>query len=187
MINTIFIIIIFFFNTCYATSIGSNTGLELPRFVSFKSNDSNLRVGPSKNYPILIKYIVKDFPLEIIEEHDNWRRVVDFKNNEGWVHKSLIKSERFGIIISKNSVDAFNTIGGKKIGEFGSNQIINLYKCKSNWCLVIKNGNKGWISKKYIWGIKNNEILNIGILQILNDYYFKLINFTEKYISWLGR
>jgi len=38
---------------------GPVTSLEIPRFVSLKSNDVNLRVGPSVNYPIKLKYIQK--------------------------------------------------------------------------------------------------------------------------------
>ena len=36
---------------------GPVTGLEIPRFVSLKSDDVNLRIGPSTNYPIMQKYI----------------------------------------------------------------------------------------------------------------------------------
>ena len=46
-------------------NIGKETGLEIPRYVSLKSNDANIRVGPSKNYPIVIKYVNKNFPLKI--------------------------------------------------------------------------------------------------------------------------
>ena len=49
-----------FSNLILANSIGVETGLEVPRYVSLKSNDSNIRVGPSKNYPISIKYVVKN-------------------------------------------------------------------------------------------------------------------------------
>ena len=33
---------------------GSVTGLEIPRYVSLKSDEVNLRIGPSVNYPIKI-------------------------------------------------------------------------------------------------------------------------------------
>ena len=36
---------------------GPVTNLELPRFVSLKSDDVNLRVGPSMNYPIKLKSV----------------------------------------------------------------------------------------------------------------------------------
>ena len=57
--------ILFFSNISFADK-GPVTGLDLPRFVSLKSDDSNVRVGPSKNYPILRKYIIKNYPLKII-------------------------------------------------------------------------------------------------------------------------
>ena len=172
------------FNLCNANNIGSETGYELPRYVSLKSNESNLRVGPSKNYPIFIKYIKNNFPLKIIEEYGDWRKVTDLQNNKGWVHKSLIKGERNGIILSnnQNNIKIFNTVGGKVIGEISNGSIVLLLKCKSNWCLIKKNY-KGWVNKKYIWGVEEFEILNISFFQIFIDYYFKSINLLEKYIS----
>ena len=41
------------------TKIGKESGKVLPRFVSLKSDESNLRVGPSIEYPIILKYIKK--------------------------------------------------------------------------------------------------------------------------------
>ena len=39
-----------------AESIGSSTGYKLPRFVSIKSDESNLRLGANLDYPIKLKY-----------------------------------------------------------------------------------------------------------------------------------
>ena len=52
-----------------ADTLGIETGLNIPRFVSLKSNDSNLRIGPSKDYPIKLKYIIANTPIEIIDEY----------------------------------------------------------------------------------------------------------------------
>ena len=186
MIKTIFSLILFLiFNTSFAKNIGSETGLELPRYVSLKSNDSNIRVGPSKNYPISIKYIVNDFPLKIVDEYEDWRKIIDFQNNKGWIHKSLIKGERTGIIISpnKNKINIYNTVLGKLIGEISTGSVIHLDKCKIDWCLIYKNNFRGWIKKSNIWGVKDKESFNIGFFQIFTDYYFKSINFIEKYIT----
>ena len=59
----VFISIIIFSKVSNA-DIGKETGLEIPRYVSLKSNDANIRVGPSMNYPIEIKYILKNYPLK---------------------------------------------------------------------------------------------------------------------------
>ena len=64
------ICLILFFSISFNLSAktGSVTGLDIPRFVSLKSNDVNLRVGPSINYPIRLKYIFANLPVEIIDE-----------------------------------------------------------------------------------------------------------------------
>ena len=71
------IIFIVNFTVANAKTVGKSTGFELPRFVSTKTEESNLRVGASLNYPIKIQYIIKNFPLEIIDEHEDWRKVKD--------------------------------------------------------------------------------------------------------------
>jgi len=81
---------------------GSVTGLDIPRFVSLKSNDANIRVGPSVNYPIKLKYVFQNLPLEIIDEFDVWRKSRDHEGNIGWIHKSLIKGDRF-ILVNNNT------------------------------------------------------------------------------------
>ena len=178
------ILVIFFFTSSYAENIGVETGVELPRYVSLKSNDSNLRVGPSKNYPISIKYVIDNFPIQIIDEYKNWRKIIDFENNTGWIHKSLIKGDRNGIINSPNkkNVAVFNTFNGKQIGEVTHGSIINLSKCKLNWCLIVNKNNSGWIEKRYIWGVKKNEVFNINFIEIFSNYFYKSINLFEKYI-----
>ena len=172
-----FISIIIFSQICNA-EIGKETGLEIPRYVSLKSNDANIRVGPSMNYPIKIKYIKINYPLKVIEEYEEWRKVEDLKKNFGWVHKSLISGNRTGIVLSKDNknIDLFNTLDGDVIGEIGKGNIVNLEKCKIDWCLISKGDFKGWMNKKYIWGVKEKEIIKISFHQKLEDLYWKSIN-----------
>tara|TARA_B100002052_G_scaffold236829_1_gene220326 strand:- start:284 stop:850 length:567 start_codon:yes stop_codon:yes gene_type:complete len=182
IIITLLIILI---NNVKASEMGSETGLTIPRFVSLKSNDANIRVGPSINYPITIKYIVKNFPLMIIEEHSNWRKIIDFEQNIGWIHKSLIKGERYGIIISEenNIIKVYNTLNGKIIGKITKGNIVSIEKCKIQWCLVSVNKNKGWVNKRNIWGVKDKEIYKIGRSQIFIDYFIKYSNLVSNYLS----
>ena len=177
----LFIAIIFFTQNTYA-DIGKETGLEIPRYVSLKSNDANIRVGPSKNYPIKIKYIKKNYPLKVVEEYDEWRKVEDFKKNIGWIHKSLISGTRTGIILSNDNktIRLLNTLDGNVIGEIGEGNIVYLEKCKIDWCLIVAENLKGWMDKKYIWGVKKKEIINISFLQIFQDVYWKSINSLNK-------
>ena len=161
---------------------GKETGLEIPRYVSLKSDDANIRVGPSKNYPIEIKYIKKNYPLKVLEEYEEWRKVEDFKKNIGWIHKSLISGTRTGILLSNDNktIKLLNTLDGNLIGEIGKGNIVFLEKCKIDWCLVSFGDYRGWIDKKNIWGIREKEIINISFFQRFEDLYWKSVNSLKK-------
>ena len=70
------------------------SGLPLPRFVSLKSDEVNLRTGPGKRYPIDWIYRRRGLPVEIIDEFDDWRRVRDHDGTVGWVHRFMLVSQR---------------------------------------------------------------------------------------------
>lgn len=162
----------------YALNIGSVTKLEIPRFVSLKSDDSNLRIGSSLNYPITLKYTSKNFPLKIIDEYDVWRKTKDIEGNEGWIHKSLLKGNRYAIINQpyENGVQVFNKPMGKINGIIGKNNIVQINTCLIEWCLIKYNNFKGWVSKKNLWGVNQDEEINIPFYQFIINQFWK-INF----------
>jgi len=142
MKTIIFFIILNITCVSFANEYGSVTGLDIPRYVSIKSNDVNMRVGPSRNYPILIKYVRSNFPVKVIEEYQDWRKIIDYEEHSGWIHKSLLKGERNGLIIStnQNNIKIYNTESGILIGEIGTHVIHNYSKTifkifvkKTNW------------------------------------------------------
>ncbi len=157
---------------------GSVTGLEIPRFVSLKSNDVNLRIGPSTNYPIRLKYIYKNLPIEIIDEFDVWRKARDHEGNVGWLHKSLIKGDRFVLtgFETENHINLYKRPNGKIIGIIKKNNILNLKNCTLNWCKVSNNKNTGWLLKKNIWGVYKAEIYNKKFYQPIVNQYWKIID-----------
>ena len=178
----IVLISIIFFSQVSNANIGKETGLEIPRYVSLKSDDANIRVGPSKNYPIEIKYIKKNYPLKVLDEYEEWRKVEDFNRNIGWIHKSLISGIRTGIVLSNDNknIKLLNTLDGNIIGEIGNGNIVFLEKCKIDWCLVSLDDYEGWMNKNYIWGVKEKEIIKISIFQRFEDLYWKSFNYLNK-------
>jgi len=174
--------ILFFYFFCsifiviHAANVGSETGYKIPRFVSLKSDDSNLRIGSSKNYPIILKYKLADMPIEIIEEYKNWRKVKDHKGNQGWLHKSLIKGDRFAIIlpIYDASIQIHNKPMGKFIGKIGKNNIVKLNTCFDNWCSISFQNKKGWVTKNNLWGVYQDEEINVPFYQPLKSLIWKI-------------
>ena len=174
----IILILILCFNFNLYGKTGSVTGLDIPRFVSLKSDDANIRVGPSVNYPIKLKYVFQNLPLEIIDEFDVWRKSRDHEGNIGWVHKSLIKGDRF-ILVNYNTnkdVKLYNIPNGKIIGIIKKNNILDLNLCILNWCKVTQNKFSGWLLKKNIWGVYDTEIYNVKFYQPLVNQYWKILN-----------
>ena len=77
----IVLISIIIFSQISNADTGKETGLEIPRYISLKSNDANIRVGPSKNYPIKIKYIKKNYNNSINQITDFLFNLVSKKTN----------------------------------------------------------------------------------------------------------
>ena len=79
----------------------------------------------------------------------------------------------------KKKVLIFNSIESKKIGEIEKGAVVLISKCKVDKCKIINNDYSGWIKKKYIWGIEQDEKFNINLLQTLVDHFNKSITFIE--------
>tara|TARA_Y100000590_G_C15237560_1_gene832464 strand:+ start:127 stop:654 length:528 start_codon:yes stop_codon:yes gene_type:complete len=173
--------ILFLINQVNAQDIGLVTKLKIPRYVSLKSDDVNLRVGPSLIYPIKINYIKKNLPIEIINEYEVWREVKDIDGNIGWIHKSLLKGDRYGIITANDEkIFVYSYPNGKKIGEIGNRNIIKLNKCIMEWCYINISNKNGWINKDFIWGVYNSEIYKVYFYQPIINFYWKILNKITK-------
>ena len=175
----LFIIIFFILaSTNLYANKGPVTNFEMPRFVSLKSNDVNLRVGPSINYPIKIKYVKTNLPVEIVDEFDVWRKIIDHEDNTGWIHKNLLKGDRFILILSKKkkSKNIFNRPNGNIIGTIQNNNIVSLETCIYKWCYISTKEIEGWLSKNNIWGVYENELYNVSVFQPLINQYWKILD-----------
>jgi len=73
---------------------GPVTNLPMPRFVSVKSAEVNVRRGPSLGHRIDWVYRRKDLPLRVTAEYGHWRRVEDRDGQGGWVHYALLSGTR---------------------------------------------------------------------------------------------
>jgi len=178
----IIIIFSFFISLNLYAKKGSVTGFDIPRFVSLKSDEINLRVGPSVNYPINLKYITKNLPIEIIDEFDVWRKIRDHKDNTGWIKKGLLKGDRYVLAgIKSDDTKNFNYPMGKPIGIIKKNNILKLEKCLENWCYVSHKDMQGWVLKDNIWGVYKKEIYKIKFYQPIINLYW---NFLDS--KWLN-
>ena len=66
------------------------SGLPVPRFVTLKSDNVNMRAGPGTEYPVLWHYRKEGLPLRVEAEFGVWRKVVDHDGTTGWMHHSVV-------------------------------------------------------------------------------------------------
>ena len=122
------------------------------KFLSLKKSKVNVRYGPSFESKIKYIYIKKNLPIKQIDKKENWRRIVDLKNNSGWIHWSQLK-------LSNSIITLENTILFKKASNFSKpiarlekGRLLIIKKCVSNWCNIITDDYTGWIENKNVWG-----------------------------------
>ncbi len=129
----------------------SITGAE-EIFLSLKKNKVNVRYGPSLESPI--KYIYKkiNLPIKQIDKKENWRRIIDLKNNSGWIHKSQLKSINSVIPLKDKILFKKPSLFSKPIAQIKKGRILVIKKCENNWCKVKSAKFNGWIQTDNIWG-----------------------------------
>ena len=77
-----------------ASAIGPETKLPLPRYVSMKASEGNVRRGPGMTHRVDWVFTRLNLPLQITAEYGNWRRVRDMDGAGGWMHYSLLSGAR---------------------------------------------------------------------------------------------
>ena len=138
---------------------GQVTNLPIPRYGSLKVKEANARRGPSLSHKIDWIYKRQNMPLEIYAEYENWRRVRDFEGLGGWMHYTLLSGTRY--VLVKNELLQMRllpSIDAQVIAKVPRLNIATLDKCNKDWCRIIDDGYKGWVPKKEIWGVYENEV-----------------------------
>ena len=122
-------------------------------FLSLKKNKVNVRYGPSFESPI--KYIYKkiNLPIKQIDKKENWRRIIDLKNNSGWIHRSQLKPINSVIPLKDKILFKKPSLFSKPIAQIKKGRILVIKKCQNTWCKVKSNKFSGWIKTDNIWGL----------------------------------
>jgi len=148
-----------------AASVGGSqaeetSGLPLPRFVSLRADQVNLRTGPGVQYPIDWVYQRQSLPVEIIAEYRTWRKIRDWQSTPGWVHQSMLSGRRTVIVIGKTrTLRAEASAKSKAVARIDAGAIADIVECPagSGWCRVQADGIKGWLRKVEFWGAYRDE------------------------------
>lgn len=139
---------------------GCVTNLPLPRFVSLKGNEGNARRGPGLTHRIDWVFTRAGMPLRITAEFENWRRVEDHEGAGGWVHYSLLSGVRTILVtldmaeLRDAPSDTATVVAQAELGVIG-----RILECRPDWCRVVMDGQRGWVRKSAIWGVRSDETI----------------------------
>ena len=124
-------------------------------FLSLKKNKVNVRYGPSLESPIKYIYKMIDLPVKQIDKKENWRRIIDSKNNSGWIHWSQLKKINSIIPLEDKILFKKPSNFSKPLAKIKRGRVLVLQKCDGVWCQIKSEKFKGWIKTDNVWGLIN--------------------------------
>jgi len=145
-----------------AMAIGAVSGLPLPRYVSLKSNEVNVRGGAGMQYDVQWSYHRAGLPVEITAEWDNWRQVRDADGAVGWVFHSLLSGRRTALIApwAEGPTLPLRKSGAADaeiVAKLQPKVLANVSACIGEWCRIYGDGFDGWMQQDQLFGVYPGE------------------------------
>jgi len=138
---------------CLTILISSSVAKET--FVSLKKDKVNVRYGPSLDSDIKYVYKKINLPLKQIDKKENFRRIIDLKNNSGWIHISQLKKNNSVITTKNKTLFKEPSSFARPIAQIEKGRLLIVGKCENKWCKIKSDDHKGWIKTNDIWGLIN--------------------------------
>ena len=130
----------------------------LPRWVSLRSDEVNVRAGPGTRYPIEWVFVRESWPVEVIAEFDNWRQIRDMDGATGWIHQNLLSRNHFAVVIGEVRMMVRDPEpGAVPVAVIEPGVIAQVLRCREDWCRLHAGGHTGWLPRTQIWGVYRDE------------------------------
>lgn len=152
------------------------SGLQIPRYVSLKSDRVNLRQGPGTEYPIAWVFRRAGLPVEVIKEFEGWRQIRDAEGTTGWVLGTMLSGRRTAVILpwelsAEAKGDGKGLRASAVLHDDGSERsravarveagvLASIIGCDGRWCRISIGGVRGYIEQSKLWGAYEGEVIN---------------------------
>ncbi len=148
-------------STAHRVALAQGQNIQ-PAYMSLKSSEVHMRVGPGKMYPIIWTYTARGLPLQVLARHQDWFQVRDIDGETGWMFGRLLSTARTALVTG-NNVSLFHHPDNASglVAQLLPHVVVSPITCRTNWCRVsvTHQGNtlKGWMLRKYLWGIQPSD------------------------------
>jgi SH3-like domain-containing protein len=141
--------------TIFCLTILVSTVMAEETFLSLKKGKVNVRYGPS--FDSDVKYVYKkiNLPIKQIDKKENFRRIIDLKNNSGWIHISQLKKSNSVITTKDKILFKKPSSFARPIAQIKKGRLLIVQKCEQKWCKIKSQNYEGWIKTSDIWGLIN--------------------------------
>ena len=122
------------------------------KFWSLKNDKVNVRYSHGKEHAIKYIYRKLNLPVKQIDKKDNWIRIIDLKNNSGWIHSSQLKQANSIIVLDDKILFKKPSNFSEPIARIEKGRLLVIKKCENKWCKVTTDNYIGWVKTENSWG-----------------------------------
>ncbi len=122
-------------------------------YVSIKGDNVNVRTGAGTDYEVSME-LFDGYPLKVIDTQGDWLKVVDFENDSGWIHKSLVTDGNTVIVNGSKNVNmrAEASTNSTVIATVDRGVVLTKLETQGKWQkLKHSSGLIGWIYSPLLW------------------------------------
>lgn len=122
-------------------------------YVSVKGDNVNVRTGAGTNYEVSME-LFKGYPLKVVSTQGEWLKIVDFENDSGWIHQSLVTDENTAIVNGNKNVNMRSeaSTSSSVVATVDRGVVMTKLETKGKWVkLKHSSGLIGWIYKPLLW------------------------------------
>lgn len=126
----------------------------VPYWAALRYEQVNMRVGPSREYPIEWVYRRKGLPVKVERVREGWRLVRDQDGDQGWVAASQLTPERFVMIVGEDlaAMHAEPDLQSAIRWRAEPGVVGKFLRCREGWCEMDADGRTGWVEAARLWG-----------------------------------
>ncbi|MBX7457464.1 hypothetical protein K3152_04320 [Qipengyuania sp. 1NDH17] len=128
---------------------------EVPYWATLRYDETNMRVGPSKEYKIDWVYRRKGLPVKVVRVLEGWRLIQEPDGTRGWVAQRQLNPERGALVVGDESVPMREDAdGGSTIKWRLEPGVVGvLGDCGRGWCEFSVGNRTGYVRQEQLWGV----------------------------------